>query len=267
MKLADIVLSGELLKKLLLAVALGTALILAIEPNHTEGLPILAAFALWYAHLLFGAGIFLLGAALLQRLACPAPYTALVPALILPLPFALVSLVVDYGFGNAEDDLADATTAGALILDEITAVAPLAWALALMVIFLLRQPPDQPTLPEEPQDDAPVPPVLPVLSTLIESAPAKLGDDIISLHASDHYVELVTTEGRALLTEQFGDCLEKLKDLNGLQCHRSHWISLPHVASVSRKGSAYLCTMSNGEQVPVSRRRYVELRDRIGKTV
>jgi DNA-binding LytR/AlgR family response regulator len=56
--------------------------------------------------------------------------------------------------------------------------------------------------------------VLPVFGSLIESAPArlapaKLGDDIISLHASDHYAELVTTKGRALLTEPFGDCLER----------------------------------------------------------
>jgi hypothetical protein len=109
MTLAEIVPSGEPLKKLPLAVALGAALIVATEPNHTDGLPILAAFALWYAYLLLGAGIFLLSNAFLQRLACPAPYDALVPALFLPLPFALMSLVVDYGFAHAADDIAAAT--------------------------------------------------------------------------------------------------------------------------------------------------------------
>ncbi|MBO9453546.1 LytTR family transcriptional regulator [Tropicibacter sp. R16_0] len=261
MKLDHVAFTAELIKKVLLAAVIGAGFILVLEPNHTESVPILAAFAIWFAHLFLAALLFLVGVILLHRFRCPDPFPVVASALLLPVPFALVSLGLDYGFGNIDDDLDAAGTPLSIVLNEVVAVAPIACAVALAMTFLLRQgQPDEDTgLMQEQREDP-----SPALNQLIESVPVSIGDDIIRLHAQDHYVEIVTSEGRALLSEQFGDCLEKLKGLDGIQCHRSHWISLAHVDVVSRKGSAYSCTMSNGDRVPVSRRRYAELRERVG---
>ena len=51
--------------------------------------------------------------------------------------------------------------------------------------------------------------------------------------------------------------------LDGLQCHRSHWVNLRHVEALARSGSAYVCTLSNGDTVPVGRRRFSELKQRL----
>ncbi|MTI03388.1 LytTR family DNA-binding domain-containing protein [Roseibium sp. RKSG952] len=260
MKLDQVAVSAGLIRKVLLAALIGAGFILVLEPTHTENVPILAAFALWFTHLFLAAALFLTGVLVLQRFRCPDPIPAIASGLVLPIPFALGSLVLDYGFGNADDDLQAAGTPVSVFLNEIVTITPLALAVAVAMTFLLRRSPsDESALQTEGQPKE----FSPSLKQLIHSVPSALGDDIIHLHAQDHYVEIVTTEGRALLSEQFGDCLDKLENLNGLQCHRSHWISLEHVDSVSRKGSAYTCKMSNGDLVPVSRRRYAELRDKV----
>ena len=86
------------------------------------------------------------------------------------------------------------------------------------------------------------------------------------MHAQDHYVEVVTTQGRSLLSEQFGECVDKLADLDGIHGHRSHWVRLAHVVDIKKKGSASACLMSNGEEVPVSRRQYSEFTSRLHDT-
>lgn len=260
MKLNHIALTGVLIRKILIAALIGTGFIVILEPNHTENLPILAAFALWYTHLFFIALLFLVGVIALQRFRCPDPIPAFVSALILPAPFALVSLGLDYGFGNATDDMESADTPFLIFLDEVVAVAPITFAVALAMILILRWDVlNRDALEVEKQSKE----TSPTLRYLIDNVPHSLGDDIIRAHAQDHYVEIVTSKGSALLTEQFGNCLEKLNKLDGIQCHRSHWICLAHVDKVARKGSAYTCKMSNGDQVPVSRRKYSELRDKI----
>ncbi|AUQ48270.1 LytTR family DNA-binding domain-containing protein [Phaeobacter inhibens] len=74
-------------------------------------------------------------------------------------------------------------------------------------------------------------------------------------------MEIVTTAGWDLVMLKFSDCVEKLKPLEGVQCHRSRWVRLKHCRWISSCGSAYVCEMSNGDAVPVSRRRYALVRE------
>ena len=163
-------------------------------------------------------------------------------------------MALDYGFGAPDQELSTPSPLWTAFMTELVAVAPLALIMALTIAAFLHRGAPKPTDTEIPDHGS-------RLTDLLESAPASLGDDIIRLHARDHYVELITTKGSALLTEQFGDCADRLSGLNGVQCHRSHWISLNHVVALKPAGSTYTCTLTNGDDVPVSRRRYSELRD------
>ncbi|UWR55240.1 LytTR family transcriptional regulator DNA-binding domain-containing protein [Phaeobacter inhibens] len=49
--------------------------------------------------------------------------------------------------------------------------------------------------------------------------------------------------------------------MEGVQCHRSPGGRLKHCRRISSCGSAYVCEMSNGDAVPVSRRKYALVRE------
>jgi DNA-binding LytR/AlgR family response regulator len=40
---------------------------------------------------------------------------------------------------------------------------------------------------------------------------------------------------------------------NGMQIHRSHWVSLDHVDEVLARGGRMICRMTAGPDLPVSR--------------
>ena len=242
-----------LAKKVLIVAAAGGCVALVLEPDHTSGLPVLAAFGLWFSHIVIAAFLFLAALAGLLHLQLREPLPVAAATLLLPIIFAPVSLLLDYGFGKPDEELKTGLEPFAIYFAEIGAVAPVTVIIALIVsvmIYREAMPDDQPGETAQ----------APALASLIDTVPRSLGDDVIRLHAQDHYVEVVTSAGSALLTERFSDCVEKLKPLEGIQCHRSHWISLDHVVELTRSGSAYSCSMSNGDRVPVGRRRYSELK-------
>ncbi|MCP4825700.1 MAG: LytTR family transcriptional regulator [Shimia sp.] len=260
-----ITLTSKTLKTTLGASLAGAVVVLVLQPEHTASLPILVAYGLWVTHLFFGFLLFLSGVALLQRLGWPAPWPTFVSALLLPVLFGCVSLALDYGFGNPEESVQSATTFLGLLLEEIVAVTPASFVIAAALIYLLRRerPSGEATLPSS--QSATSRPVS--LRGLIASVPPSLGDDVIRIHAQDHYVEFVTTQGRSLLSEQFGDCIDKLADFDGIHCHRSHWVRLSHVVEIKKKGSAYTCLLSNGDEAPISRRKYGEFKSRLHQSV
>lgn len=242
---------------------------MTFEPSETSNLPVLVAFSLWATHFLFAAVLFVLGIWVLQRVRCPEPGPIVISALLSLPVFALVSLFLDIGFGTVQNGSGPSSLGIDIFLNELVAVTPFVAMVVLAVVFVLLRDftPEFEAQADETkqqddlkqQDEVKAP-----LTELIASVPKALGDDIIRLHAQDHYVEVVTTDGSALLSEQFGDCVESLNSLNGIQCHRSHWVCLDHVEKFERAGSSYSCVLSNGDQVPVSRRRYAEIRDQLG---
>lgn len=266
-----IALTPALLKNTLIASLVGALFVLVLEPEHTSSLPVFAAYGLWATHLFFGALLFLTGVFMVQRLGWRDPLPTIISTLLLPLFFALVSLILDYGFGNLDEEPQEELSVFGLFLSEIVAVAPASLAVAIALVFLLKKDaPAEATPPTEKATqsvDEPQPKPQVHLRSLIPAIPHPLGNDIIRMHAQDHYVEIVTTNGRSLLSEQFGDCLEKLSAIDGIHCHRSHWVCLAHVKDIARKGSAYSCLLSNGDEVPISRRKYAEIKSRLRATL
>lgn len=242
-----------LAKKVLIVALVGGCIALVFEPDHTSGLPVLAAFGLWFSHIFIAAILFLAALAGFLQVRMREPLPVVAATLLLPVVFAPVSLLLDYGFGKPDEELTTGIGPLAIYFGEIGAVAPVTVTIALVVSVIIYR-----DAMSDDQSGETTP--APALASLIDTVPKSLGDDIIRLHAQDHYVEVVTSLGRALLTERFSDCVEKLEPLEGIQCHRSHWISLNHVVDLTRSGSAYMCSMSNGDRVPVSRRRYSDLK-------
>lgn len=251
-----------ILANMFVASALVGGFVVVVEPDHTAELSFLTAFGLWFLHILFILAIFVGSLRLLRHAGFPDLLATGAAGLTSPAIFAPVSLLLDVGFGKPDEELTTSAHLLSVYLVEVSDVAPVTWAAALTMSFALyRQ-----ALLRHPAPDASGvvnAPAKPALKELIESVPSSLGNDIVRMQSQDHYVEVVTLEGRALITERFGDCVRRLDQMNGIQCHRSHWISLCHAESLSRAGSAYLCTMDNGDQVPVSRRRYSELKQRL----
>ena len=245
----------------LIAIA-GGCVVLTLEPDHTSDLPLLVAFGLWSTHILFALLLFVGSLAAIVRMGLPDPLPAVAATLLLPAIFAPVSLLLDAGFGKPDDELVSGASLISIYVSEVAAVAPVTFGAALVTLIALYRDAALREARRTPLEAKSIPQV-PVLSDLITAIPRSLGDDIIRMRAQDHYVEVVTVEGKSLVNDRFSDCVEKLDQINGMRCHRSHWISLHHVETVIPSGSAYVCTLSNGDQVPVSRRRYLELKQRV----
>lgn len=80
--------------------------------------------------------------------------------------------------------------------------------------------------------------------------------DIVSLSGADDYVEVALTDGRRLLHDASLDELEKRLPQSFIRAHRSHIVNAKHVKSARTLGAGRrILTMSDGDEIPVSRRR------------
>ena len=100
----------------------------------------------------------------------------------------------------------------------------------------------------------------PALRNIFVELPTTLGDDVICLSANDHYIHLRTALGSVMLNRRFSDCVDLLSEFDGLQVHRSHWVALKHIVNVKPKGSSYVCILEDRSEIPVSRRKYGDLK-------
>ncbi|SFS99729.1 transcriptional regulator, LytTR family [Sulfitobacter marinus] len=76
---------------------------------------------------------------------------------------------------------------------------------------------------------------------------------LIRIEAQDHYLNVVTQKGSALVLLRLQDAVAALHAAEGLQVHRSHWVAKKAVAQHRRvQGRDYLVLVS-GDEIPVSR--------------
>lgn len=95
---------------------------------------------------------------------------------------------------------------------------------------------------------------------ILRHLPPRLGRDLLCLSMEDHYVRLHTVEGSALVLMSLGQALEELGDLDGLQVHRSWWVSRDAVESVVEDGRNLRLRLKGGIEAPVSRASVARLR-------
>ena len=82
--------------------------------------------------------------------------------------------------------------------------------------------------------------------------PPEIGRDIVYAHVSGHYVEVVTTSGRAVVYSRLADVAEAMHS-QGMQTHRSYWAAYRHIRRIRSDGHRVLLHLTGGRKVPVGR--------------
>ena len=100
------------------------------------------------------------------------------------------------------------------------------------------------------------------LSTL----PGFVGTDVIAVASDLHYLNVWTVAGRTTVLGNLRDVVADLGDI-GLQVHRSHWVAHAHVRRILGTASDGACILSNELRVPISRRRWKDVREQYGRGV
>lgn len=77
-------------------------------------------------------------------------------------------------------------------------------------------------------------------------------DQLVAVEAEDHYIQVHTTRGKELILYRFRDALEELASLDGLQIHRSAWVSLGGVQALEGRGRHWQVRLVTGEPLKVS---------------
>ncbi len=88
----------------------------------------------------------------------------------------------------------------------------------------------------------------------INRLPVEKQGALLSLQAADHYVEVTTDKGTALLLMRMQDAIELLGDDVGVQIHRSHWVSHHAIKRIIRQAHHYQLELNDGTMRPISRR-------------
>ena len=93
--------------------------------------------------------------------------------------------------------------------------------------------------------------------------PTELGDDVIAVKSELQYLRVWTTRGAALVLGSLQE-VEDEEGSAGMRVHRSWWVHARHVRTVGRRGEAAICELSDGREVPISRRRKADAMARFG---
>jgi hypothetical protein len=96
----------------------------------------------------------------------------------------------------------------------------------------------------------------------LQRLPPALGTDLIAARSELQYVRIYTTRGDALILGALKDIAEQRDE--GQLVHRAWWVSSKHVRTLRRRGARCMLTLSNGLEVPVSRRRQQALIEQFG---
>jgi hypothetical protein len=96
-----------------------------------------------------------------------------------------------------------------------------------------------------------------------EALPKELGDDVMAVKSELQYLRVWTTRGAALVLGSLQE-VEDEEGSAGMRVHRSWWVHARHVRTLGRRGEAAICELSDGREVPISRRRKADAIARFG---
>ncbi len=80
--------------------------------------------------------------------------------------------------------------------------------------------------------------------------------DIARVKAAEHYLEIHNETGSEVIRERMSTFLEQVTPEDGIQTHRSHWVSRRYVEALSGRKLRLIC----GSKIPVARGRLDEVR-------
>ena len=100
---------------------------------------------------------------------------------------------------------------------------------------------------------------------LLESLPEPVGQDVVYVHVSGHYLEVVTTSGSVVVLMRLADAVAALGD-RGMQIHRSYWVASHHIRHLVRRDHRTLLCLTDGYEIPVSQPFLPTVRNFISKS-
>lgn len=249
------------LKSILIGLAVGSGLFgflfAIIKPENASNLLFVQSWAFWSLHGFVGFGFIVLAELVLLKTSWRRLSRLAATLAILPFVLAPFSIVLDGSFFAVDLDDTYHATAAETYLSEVVDIAPLSIVMTGIGIWISRY-----WRPVSKSKTSAVDTGRPDknLYECLEGCPASLGNDVVRLEAQDHYTKVVTTRGYHLLSKSLQESISALEHFEGTQTHRSHWLNIRHAVAMYRIGSAFECELSNGDRVPVSRRRYSVLR-------
>lgn len=90
-------------------------------------------------------------------------------------------------------------------------------------------------------------------AAILERVPLPQRGRLLALSVEDHYVDIITDKGKALVLMRLADAMREAGTTEGLQIHRSHWVARDAVARLLRTDGKVLVELTNGMRLPVSR--------------
>jgi hypothetical protein len=91
--------------------------------------------------------------------------------------------------------------------------------------------------------------VLPLMNQL----PENIRGELYLLSSELHYLKVVTNQGKVLILGSLKDAIQQLPEQQGMQVHRSHWVSFVAIKKYNKEGRQGKLLLINGEEIPVSR--------------
>lgn len=101
---------------------------------------------------------------------------------------------------------------------------------------------------------------------ILERLPKPVRGKLSHMSMADHYVEVFTDRGKAMILMRLADAIAETRGIDGLQIHRSHWVALDAVAGIKRVNGRPAVELRSGVILPVSRSHLAALRTALSET-
>lgn len=98
----------------------------------------------------------------------------------------------------------------------------------------------------------------------LDRLPPIIGTALVCVSSDLHYLQVVTRQGQAMILGSLQEVEEAFGE-HGLRVHRSHWVHVDAVVSLSKSGKGWFLNLVNGHRVPVSRRKRADIIERLGE--
>ena len=95
----------------------------------------------------------------------------------------------------------------------------------------------------------------------INRLPNNLGENLICISMEDHYLLAYTDLGNHMMLMRMKDAIIELKEYPGMQVHRSYWVASNAVSHSKKELRKNILVMSNGMEIPVSRKHLAQVKE------
>ncbi|MFC0283435.1 LytTR family DNA-binding domain-containing protein [Camelimonas abortus] len=95
---------------------------------------------------------------------------------------------------------------------------------------------------------------------ILQRLPPEARGRLSHMTMQDHYVEVRTDRGGALVLMRFSDAIAETEGVPGLRLHRSHWAAQDMIVALTRADGRLAARMRDGTLLPVSRSRAAAVR-------